>query len=205
MSFAVWLSGYPIIDDRNFGKTYNRLELIKLIANSGGATHYPEKARAHFSRLQDVGVEATRYGLPTKIKFRDFEKHTLRQVAHELLVSVRADSKPIQAEAGALVLGSHEALLYPGRKLWTSVDLRKAESPNRSGAAMVQTSLNGLVIKLPYEGTADGSACPCDSGEQFEGCCKQEREFSAAFVEDFERKHGFGQFRPVEASRKPGD
>lgn len=90
-----WLTGYPIIDDRE-GGVFNRLRLIKSVANSGGSTHFPADVRAYFARLQDLAITGKRRGQGIEVNYRDFEKHTLRQIPERL----RAIAGPVVLVTG---------------------------------------------------------------------------------------------------------
>lgn len=199
-----WLSSYPVIRDPT-ERAYTRLELVKFVANLGGATHFPENVRAHFKKLQDIAIEGTRYGFQTKYRYGDFEKHTLRQIAFEVSLSFTGESAGIAAEDGTMVMMGQEFLLYPGRRTYVSVVMNQVGSKPGKIRPLATSSLSGLRITLPYPDTEPSAECPCDSGLPFKDCCATPHEFDSDFMKDFERNHGLGLFRPNEAVRRPGE
>lgn len=198
-----WLDGYPIVRDPE-GKDYTRLALIKAVANLAGSTHYPEDVRAHFLRLQGISVDGMRFGIPTNLKHRDFEKHSLRQIAFEVLYSLGGHSPNIVADDDALIMMGQEFLLYPGRRTNVSVLLRQNGHKPGKIRPPAGVGLKGMMVKLPYEDTLPSAPCPCHSDLSFQDCCMTAREFPPAFIDTFERKFGLGAYRPEDACRRPG-
>lgn len=192
---TVWLE-QTVVDDKE-GGIFNRLRLIKAVANLGGGTHFSPDIRAYFAKLQDMGVTASRNGTTVRQTFVDVEKHSLRQIAHEVLASFDDRYRRLgQFEPGTLMIGPPSTVLYPGRKMQLAPIVKLKAGP----AVMLKlpphgfTDLRTSAVKLPYEETSAKSPCPCGSGLRFKACCSEARDFPPSFIEKFERQYSLGEF-----------
>lgn len=185
-----WLE--HIFADDHEGNSFSRHRLIKAVANLAGGTHFPSDIRTYYKKLEDQKIVATRDGTDIEITLRDVEKHSLRQIAFEVLHACGlSDGKGVRAEPGAILMRSMSMILYPGRSLHFSHEMRtkQASAPFANEPEHGLDSISGFMVRLPYEGTEKNSRCPCGSGLRFKQCCVSARDFDKRFIEDFERRH----------------
>jgi hypothetical protein len=191
VSVSRWLATV-VIDDRQ-GGSFNRLRLIKAAANSGGATHYPPEIRNYFERLKSFEITAHRHNQHASMPYHEFEKHSLRQIAHEVIGGFDPKyRRASQIEAGAMMLHGTEAIPYHGRRLDIRTSIRSKPAPAILMSAPPHgfAGIAGPMMKLPYEGTPPRAPCPCGSGLKFKACCSEARDFSPEFIAEFEKRHG---------------
>ncbi len=195
ISLSSWLTDV-VIDDKG-GEKFNRLRLIKAISNLGGATHYPADVRSYFARLQSMKITAKYRDAKTTHSFHDIEKHSLRQVAHEVIATFdSAYRRSPQFEDGALMITGCEAILYPGKKI-TKLFSTQAKGANRGVTLAGHESyeiLEILNLRVSYEGWGRKRDCICGSGLKFRDCCSISRKFNLSFIDEFEKKHLLGRY-----------
>lgn len=195
-----WLE-QVIIDDKA-GGIFTRHRLIKAVANLGGATHFPPDVRAYFSNLQEMGVKAIRAGQPIEVNYRDIEKHSLRQIAHEVICAYDSNYRRTPPfVGGSLVVCGFEMVLVPGRQVEMGAIVKKTPAPVIfAPQANGIEGITGPEVKLPYEGVAKNAPCICHSGLRFKNCCQRPGKVSADFVEEFRQRHRLGKYRAGTAS-----
>lgn len=194
--FGSWLV-QEVVDDKA-GGTFNRIRLIKAIANLAGGTHYPPDVRDYFKKLQSLSVTASRRNKNIEQKYSDIEKHSLRQIAHEVIKSFDDSyERKGQFEIGSLMIGPGELIPYPGRKLTMSViaNVKKGPAIFLSPPPHGFTGIGGPVAKLPYEGVGRKALCPCGSGLQFRNCCIEPHDLPEEIIERFEKHFKLGKYR----------
>lgn len=104
--FREWLQ-QTVIDDRQ-GLQFTRERLIKSVANLDGAMHYPPEVRAFFEKLKGLSFTAKRGNQDVESSLYGLDKHAVRQIAHEILVSLDEKyARPIQVENGATIYLTH--------------------------------------------------------------------------------------------------
>lgn len=193
--YCEWLE-QTVADDKE-GNKFPRHRLIKAVANLAGGTHYPSDIRDYYARLEKTEITATSGNTEVSVALRDIEKHSLRQIAFEVLTTFgKEDGKGVRAEYGASLYRSSTFLLYPGRMNHMSIETRNKTTP----APFVQVKdhgfdgLSGLMAKLPYEGTSKNAKCPCESGLRFKSCCAIGHNFDDGFIDAYERRHSLGKY-----------
>ena len=192
--FNAWLE--QIFSDDKEGNFFSRLRLIKAVANIAGGTHYPSDVRNFYAKLEKTEIVAEKEGKSLKIYLRDVEKHSLRQIAFEVLQAFgKSDGKGVRAEPGAILIRSSSMFLYPGRTVNFSVEMKAKQTtaPFAQAEEHGLDSVSGLTAKLPYEGTGKNAPCPWGSRERFKNCCATPHEFSAQYIDDFERRYSLGK------------
>lgn len=195
VSFSIWLE--QIISDDKEGNLFSRHRLVKAVANLAGGTHYPSDIRDYFAKIENTEITAEKEGRQASVRLRDVEKHSLRQIAFEVLHAFgKSDGKGVRAEAGAILIRSSSMLLYPGRDLHSHVEMKTkgTVAPFAQAKEHGLDSVSGFMAKLPYEGTGKNAPCPCDSGLRFKNCCATPHQFSAQYIDDFERRHSLGKY-----------
>jgi hypothetical protein len=183
-------------DDRE-GNIFSRHRLIKAVANLAGGTHFPSDIRNYYRKLEQVALVGRKDGEEVEVPLRDLEKHSLRQIAFEILRAFeRTDGRGVRAEPGATLYRSFSLILYPGRKVHTSVQAKMKQTlvPFANSKEHGLDSVGGLPTKLPYEGTRTNAPCPCSSGLRFKRCCAVPHDFDAVFIDAFERRHSLGKY-----------
>ncbi len=189
-----WLE--QVVIDGKDGEVFSRLRLIKAIANTGGATHFPPEIRNYFSKLQDMGVHAIKNGQPIEVKYRDIEKHSLRQIAHEIICAYDSSYRcSPNLDPNSLVVSGIEFVLLPGRQIEMGAIIKKTPSP----AIMMPRDdgiegIQGPVIH-PYDAAVPTAVCVCQSGLLYKYCCLEPGMISSEFVDEFRRRHRLGSYR----------
>lgn len=191
MTFKEWKE-QTIIDDR-CGVVFDRNRLIKTVSNTDGGTHYPPDVRPFFKRLKEMAFTAQRDNDSVEISMKGLENHSIRQIAHEIIISFDPNYKrPICVENGTLILCAMEAFIYPGRRMTFGMQTRTMlDGYAIQGQPHGFTSISGPRIELPHHKTGKNDPCPCYSGLKFKNCCSESREFDEEFIKKFKKDRGF--------------
>ena len=195
VDFAEWLE--QIIADDKEENRFSRLRLIKAVANLAGGTHFPSDIRNYYAKLEQTTINAESTHSNTSIPLKDVEKHSLRQIAFEVLKAFGiGDGRGVRAEAGAILIRSTTMLLYPGREVRSEVetDVKKQLAPFAQVKPHGLNAIAGLAAKLPYDQTGKNAQCPCGSNLRFKQCCAKPNTFDEAFIDNFEKRHNLGRY-----------